>query len=125
MSKVLRKNYPELGEVKAPYVHSVKHGNTLYISGLTAFGTAAQHAGIAEQAEEIFRQIKQIASVEGIDFSSLIKVTIFITSFDEVGELRKVLYQNYGDCLPASSLVEVSRLFSPELKIEIESVFAL
>lgn len=125
MSKVLRKNYPELGEVKAPYVHSVKHGNTLYISGLNAFGTAAQHAGIAEQAEEIFRQIKQIASAEGIDFSSLIKVTIFITSFDEVGELRKVLYQNYGDCLPASSLVEVSRLFSPELKIEIESVFAL
>ncbi|MFA1645203.1 MAG: RidA family protein, partial [Enterobacteriaceae bacterium] len=42
MNNLLRKNYPELGEVKAPYVHSVKHGNTLYISGLTAFGTAAQ-----------------------------------------------------------------------------------
>ncbi|MFK3698493.1 RidA family protein, partial [Serratia bockelmannii] len=31
MSKVVRKNYPQLGEVKAPYVHSVTHGNTLYI----------------------------------------------------------------------------------------------
>lgn len=41
MNNLLRKNYPKLGEVKAPYVHSVKHGNTLYISGLTAFGTAA------------------------------------------------------------------------------------
>ena len=125
MSDLVRKNYPEIGEVKAPYVHSVKHGETLYISGLTAFGTPAQHKGIAEQAEEIFSQLKKIVSVEGTDFSALIKVTIFITSFDEINELRKVLYRNYGNSLPASSLVEVSRLFSPELSIEIETIFGL
>lgn len=125
MSNVIRRNYPELGEVKAPYVHSVKHGNTLYISGLTAFGTAAQHEGITEQAEEIFNQIRKIVSAEGADFSALIKVTIFITSFAEIDALRKVLYRNYGDHLPASSLVEVSRLFSPDLSIEIEAVFGL
>ncbi|MGD8164952.1 RidA family protein [Pantoea sp. FN0307] len=125
MSKVIRKNYPELGEVKAPYVHSVKHDNTLYISGLTAFGTASQNAGITEQAEEILSQIRKIASAEGTDFSALLKVTIFITSFEEINDLRKVLYQNYGEHLPASSLVEVSRLFSPDLKIEIEAVFGL
>lgn len=125
MNNVLRKNYPELGEVKAPYVHAVKHGGTLYISGLTAFGTVAQHKGIAEQAEEIFCQIRKIISAEGSDFSALIKVTIFITSFKEIDELRKVLYRNYGDHLPASSLVEVSRLFSPDLSIEIEAIFGL
>ena len=125
MSNLVRRNYRALGEVKAPYVHSVKHGNTLYISGLTAFGTAAQHEGITEQAEEIFSQIRKIISEEEIDFSALIKVTIFITSFEEINELRKVLYRNYGDHLPASSLVEVSRLFSPNLSIEIEAVFGL
>ena len=125
MSNVLRKNYPELGEVKAPYVHSVKHGQTLYISGLTAFGTPAQHKGIAEQAEEIFTQLRKIVSAEGADFSALLKVTIFITSFDEIDTLRNVLYRNYGDHLPASSLVEISRLFSPDLSIEIEAIFGL
>ncbi|WP_449555162.1 RidA family protein [Lelliottia amnigena] len=125
MSNVLRKNYPELGEIKAPYVHSVKHGQTLYISGLTAFGTPAQHKGIAEQAEEIFSQLRKIVSAEGADFSALLKVTIFITSFDEIEALRNVLYRNYGDHLPASSLVEVSRLFSPDLSIEIEAIFGL
>jgi len=125
MNNVVRKNYPELGEVKAPYVHSVKHDNTLYISGLTAFGTAAQHEGIAEQAEEIFSQIRKIVSIEGTDFSALIKVTIFITSFEAINELRKVLYRNYGDHLPASSLVEVSGLFSPDLSIEVEAIFGL
>lgn len=125
MGHVIRKNYSELGDVKAPYVHSVKHGNTLYISGLTAFGTVAQHEGIAEQAEEIFSQIKKIVSVEGTDFSALIKVTLFVTSFEEIDELRKVLYRHYDDHLPASSLVEVSRLFSPDLHIEIEAIFGL
>lgn len=125
MSSVQRKNYPELGEVKAPYVHAVKHNNTLWLSGLTAFGTPAQKAGIAEQAEAVFLQIKAIASAEGTDFSRLIKVTIFITSFAEIDALRQVLYRHYGDHLPASSLVEISRLFSPDLKIEIEAVFAL
>lgn len=125
MSELVRKNYPELGEVKAPYVHSVRHENTLYISGLTAFGTPAQHKGIAEQAEEIFSQIRKIIAAEGADFSSLIKVTIFITSFAEIIALREVLYRNYGDHLPASSLVEVSRLFSPDLSVEIETIFAL
>ncbi|WP_215844762.1 RidA family protein [Candidatus Pantoea bituminis] len=125
MSNLVRKNYRALGEVKAPYVHSVKHGNTLYVSGLTAFGTAAQHKGIAEQAEEIFSQIRNIVSVEEIEFSALIKVTIFITSFEDINRLRKVLYRNYGDHLPASSLVEVSRLFSPDLSIEIEAIFGL
>ncbi len=125
MSHLVRKNYPELGEVKAPYVHSVKHGNLLYISGLTAFGTAAQNEGIAQQAEEIFRQIRKIISAESTDFSALIKVTIFITSFAEIDALREVLYRNYGDHLPASSLVEVSRLFSPDLYIEIETIFGL
>ena len=125
MNNLLRKNYPELGEVKAPYVHSVKHGNTLYISGLTAFGTAAQQKGMAEQAEEIFSQMRKIITLEGADFSALIKVTIFITSFTEIDELRKVLYRHYGDHLPASSLVEVSRLFSPDLSIEIEAIFGL
>ena len=54
-----------------------------------------------------------------------IKMTMFITSFDEITELRQVLYRNYGEHLPASSLVEVSRLFSPDLKIEIEAILGL
>lgn len=53
MAAIERINYPALGEVKAPYVHAVKQGNRLYISGLTAFGSTAQTGSIAEQAEVI------------------------------------------------------------------------
>jgi len=66
-----------------------------------------------------------VAQAEGTDVSSLIKVTIFITTFAEIAALREVLFRHYGDHLPASSLVEVSRLFSPDLQVEIEGIFAL
>ncbi len=122
---LVRKNYPQLGEVKAPYVHAVKHGDTLYVSGLTAFGTSAQQADIATQAEAIFQQLQSIAAEENTSLAQLVKVTIFITSFDEINALRAVLFKHYGDHLPASSLVEISQLFSPDLKIEIEAIIAL
>lgn len=120
-----RKNYRELGEVKAPYVHAVKHGDTLYVSGLTAFGTPAQQSDIATQAEAIFQQLHIIAASEGTSLKNLIKVTIFITSFEEINALRAVLFKHYGDALPASSLVQISQLFSPDLKVEIEAIMAL
>ncbi|MBA8870010.1 RidA family protein [Pantoea agglomerans] len=120
-----RKNYPQLGEVKTPYVHAVKHGVTLYVSGLTAFGTAAQQGDMAEQAEAIFNQLRAVAAAEHTSLASLLKVTIFITSFTEITALREVLYRNYGEHLPASSLIQVSGLFSTDLHIEIEAIFAL
>lgn len=125
MSALERINYPVLGEVTAPYVHAVRHNTTLYISGLTAFGSAAQKGTIAEQAEVIFQQIQLIAEAENTTLGALIKVTIFITSFDDIDALRAVLFRYYGDALPASALVQVSGLFSPDLKIEIEAILAL
>lgn len=125
MTQPERKNYPQLGDVKAPYVHAVKHGSTLYVSGLTAFGTTAQQGEIAEQAEAIFEQLRLVAEAEQTSLGALLKVTIFVTSFTEINALREVLYRYYGDHLPASSLVQVSGLFSPDLRIEIEAIFAL
>lgn len=120
-----RKNYPQLGDVHAPYVHAVKHRDTLYVSGLTAFGTPAQKGSMAEQAEAIFSQLHQIAAAEGISLASLLKVTIFVTRLDEITHLREVLFRHFGQHLPASSLVEVSGLFSADLCVEIETIFAL
>jgi 2-iminobutanoate/2-iminopropanoate deaminase len=62
--KLQRNNYPTLDEPVGPYVHAVRHGNTLYLSGITAFGTSFQTANIEVQAREIFRQIQEVAKAE-------------------------------------------------------------
>jgi len=120
-----RKNYPALGQVNAPYVHAIRHNQTLYVSGLTAFGTTAHQSDIADQADVIFDQLETIAAAEHTSLANLIKVTIFITSFADIDALRHVLFKRYGDHLPASSLVQVSALFSPDLLIEIDAIIAL
>ncbi|WNN45302.1 RidA family protein [Winslowiella toletana] len=125
MSQLERKNYPQLGHVVGPYVHAVKYQSVLYVSGLTAYGSEAQHHGIAAQAQEIFDQLNIIAAEEKTSMAGLIKVTIFVTELTHLTALREVLFARYGDHLPASSLVQVSQLFSPDLKIEIEASIAL
>lgn len=124
-NKIERKIYDALPPVVGPYSHSVKNGNTLYLSGFTAFGTDAQGLSLEKQANAILEQIKAVATEEGSGMSSLLKVTIFITDFSQAGELRKVLGQHYEGHFPASSLVEVSKFFSPELNIEIEAIFGV
>ena len=120
-----RKNYPQLGEPIGPYVHAVKHQGVLYLSGLTAFGTPAQSGGTAEQVSAIFDQVMSVAEAEGAGMNDLLKVTVFVTSFDEVDALRDALFTAYEGALPASSLVQVGSLFAPDLNVEIEAMLAV
>lgn len=122
---VERTNVPELPAPLGPYVHAVRHGGTLYLSGLTALGSDAESGPIEDQAREIFRQMGQIASAHGSSLENLLKVTAFVTELDRVGPLREALFDIYGDNLPASSLVRVAGLFTDTVKIEVEAVLAV
>lgn len=121
---ISRNNYAELGVPVGPYVHATKHNGLLYSSGLTAFGTSAEDGNISEQTKEIFRQLEVILTAEQSGLSKLIKVTIFVKDLDDLAKLRDILFEIYGDNIPASSVIEVKRLFSPKVKIEIEAIAA-
>lgn len=121
----IRKNIPELGPVAGPYSHAVVHGNTLYTSGLTAFGTDSQSEGAALQAQSILDQLSLIAGSFGSSLEHLVKVTVFAIDPADIPAVREILTDRYGQAIPASSLVLVNGLFSPDLRLEIEAVFAL
>ncbi|MEH6631018.1 MAG: RidA family protein [Halopseudomonas aestusnigri] len=123
--KIQRINFPELGMPVGPYTHAVVHGDTLYTSGFTAFGTKAQSGTLAEQALAISAQLNIIATQQNTTMENLIKVTVFVTDLTDIVALRETLIDLYGDHTPASSLIKIEALFAPELKIEIEAVFAL
>ena len=122
---ILRKNFKELGLPVGPYTHAVVHGNTLYTSGMTAFGTPSADKSFSEQVKEIFRQLAFIAKQQGCDLKNIIKVTLFVTDLGEIQEARQTLFDIYGDNIPASSLIHVNALFSSELKVEVEAIFGL
>ena len=122
---IQRHNYETLGLPLGPYVHSMTHQNTLYTSGLTAFGTKSEHGTISEQARAIFTQLELIAEQQSTSLKQLIKVTIFVTDLTDIDKLRDFLFEYYGQDLPASSLIKIDSLFSPGLLIEIEAILAL
>ncbi len=120
-----RINYPELGLPVGPYTHAVIHQNVLYTSGMTAFGSDAQNASIHEQTKEIFTQLKLICDQQSTHLNKLIKVTLFVSDMTEINKLRQTLFDVYGEHIPASSLIQVDKLFSDDLKIEVEAIIAL
>ena len=122
---VERKNYPHLEQPVGTYVHAVKHAGVLYVSGLTAFGSRAEGRSMAEQAEVVMEGLAGIAAAEGTDLGALLKVTVFVTTLEELSGLRAVLARHYGSHFPASSLVQVAGLFSPKISLEIEAVLAV
>ena len=125
MMSLQRINYTALGKVLGPYTHSVIHHNTLYTSGLTAFGSSAQTEGIEEQTRAIFAQLTHICETHRVTLQDLIKVTLFVSDISEINVLRETLFDLYGSAIPASSLIKVDALFSTDLKIEIEAIIGL
>ena len=121
---VTRRNHPDMAPPAGPYSHMVRHGETLYTSGFTAFGTEAQQGDICDQAKAIFHQLAALADDQGTSLANLVKVTVFVTELDQMMALRDTLFGIYGANIPASSLIRVKDLFNTDLKIEIEAIFA-
>ncbi|MFA0570898.1 RidA family protein, partial [Vibrio gallaecicus] len=65
-------------QIAGPYVHATKHNKTLYISGLTAYGTDAQLLNLTEQTKEVLYQITEVLRLENRLKSDLVKLTIFV-----------------------------------------------
>ncbi|MEM9162256.1 MAG: RidA family protein [Cyanobacteria bacterium P01_F01_bin.4] len=120
-----RKNYPHLDAPVGPYVHATSYNGLLFLSGLTAFNTPAQDQDLPTQADAVFSQLRGILEAEGSGFENLIKVTLFVTEFEEIDKFRDVLFSVYGNHLPASSLIQIKSLFASDLKIEVEAIAAL
>lgn len=120
-----RRLYPALPSARGPYVHTVRHGATLYVSGLTALDTAAQQGGLGAQACAILGQFKEILAAENRTTADIIKLTIFVTAWDDLATLREELVRFYAGNLPACSLVQVAGLIHPDLVVEIEGLVAL
>ncbi|MCV0428143.1 MAG: RidA family protein [Roseibium sp.] len=120
-----RQNFKDLGLPVGPYTHAVCHGNTLYTSGFTAFGTDAQTSSADAQTHAVLDQLEYVARQYDRNLDDLVKVTIFVTDPEDIPGIREAATERYGNAVPASSMVMVSGLFSPDLRIEIEGIFAL
>jgi 2-iminobutanoate/2-iminopropanoate deaminase len=101
---------------------------TLYLAGQLARDAEGRTVGVGDiraQTAQVIENIRTILRAEGGDLHNLVKVTVFTTDmrhFEAISEVRRRYFT--GD-LPASTIVEVSKLSQPDLLIEIEGVAVL
>jgi 2-iminobutanoate/2-iminopropanoate deaminase len=97
----------------------------LHISGQLGVGTDGKlRDGTAAQAEQAWANILNLLAAAGMSAENLVKITTFITNPADVGAVRAARERALGAVRPASTLLVVQALASPEYRIEIEAVAA-
>ena len=116
---------PELGEPISHYTDAVRVGDLLFVSGCVptdARGNVVGGDDVAAQARKVFENIGAILAAAGATFADVAKVTVYLTDVDDRPAINPVRQEVFGDAKPASTLVEVSRLAIPGIKIEVEAI---
>ena len=91
-------------------------------TGVAPDGTVGD--GIAEQSAIVYRNIATVLEQCGMGFENVVKVTIFLTDPDYIDAWRAEQKKAFGDVVPASTLLIVSRLARPEFLVEVEAIAA-
>ena len=104
------------------YCHGVKAGEHLWISGTVGL-TAAGHMpdDVVEQFRICMDNIDGVLRAAGGRPEHVVKVQVFLTDINDRARINPIREAYFGEHRPASTLVEVTALIKPELKVEIEA----
>ena len=117
-----------LSEPISHYTDAVRFGNLLFVSGvapLDAEGRVPTPDDVVGQAELVFQNLRKVLEVAGAAFSDVLKVTVYLTDVADRTKINPVRQRYFGNSRPASTLIGVSELAIPEMKVEIEAVVGL
>lgn len=114
-----------LPEPLSHYTDAVRAGDTLYISGMLAFGADGELIGVGDsvaQTDQILHNIGLVLEHAGITFAEVVKVVVYLVDINDRVAINSVRRRRFGPSLPASTLVEVAALAHPEARVEIDVV---
>lgn len=110
-------------EATVGYSRAVRVGPQVYVAGTTAVDGNGQTLCPGDpygQTKAVLRKIEQALKEAGATMRDVVRTRIFVTDIHHWPDIGRAHGEFFGDVRPAATMVEVSRLISPDLLVEIE-----
>ncbi|MFI5171764.1 MAG: RidA family protein [Chitinophagales bacterium] len=105
------------------YSRAVAVGNQVFITGTVAVDENNNLIGgnsAYEQTKYILQKIEKVLQLCGAELSDVVRTRMFVTDISRWEEYGKAHGEFFSKIKPCSTMVEISKLISPEYLIEIE-----
>lgn len=100
-------------------------GRLVFVSGMTARrpdGTIAGIGDITEQTRQVCENVKSAVEMAGGTLDDVCRVDVYVRNIEDFEKIHAVRRQYFKAPLPASTMVEVSKMVSSEYLIEINAI---